>query len=113
MKRINWNEVKVGETEIVNPKTGTRRLIKGREGGYVWAVDLCGDACGQYLSWKEYAYDNWTIYDPWEEITDLVQLVPYCESDYLFCMEFEWRTIYHHDPNFKRDGRRVWKRKEN
>lgn len=117
---INWNEVTVGETEITDQYTQIRRLAKGRDGGYVWAMDVNGVHAGCYYSWAEDGYRNWTIYDPLEEIADQVTLEPirvsicgHGDAEYVvFVGCYKGKRLLWTDPNISFDGRRVWTRKE-
>lgn len=61
---INWNEVKVGETEITPPENKIW-LVVCRHEEKVW---LYRD--GLHQTRHESSLDKWTIYDPWEEITE-------------------------------------------
>lgn len=106
---LNWNEVKVGKTEL---RKGENRML-------VLAMDLPWIWCKYMLEYKTLHKDHfhdWTICDPWEEITEE------CEwgkatgdsSHCLWFLSYQGNVVRHDNHNFKtsKDGRRVWKRKE-
>ena len=107
---LNWNEVTVGETEIVNRNVGRRFLVVGRHDDFVWLYDR---------EHREYHWqsigglDLWTIHDPWEEITEECEWVK-CEDTFAsWYIAYKGKqTICHDSKYYKTDGRRVWKRKE-
>lgn len=106
---INWNEVKVGETEICRPSFTNRKVV-GVFDDWVWLKDLSGYPCSYYK--KDLTY--WAIYDPWEEITEECEWRPIKHSQYDWGVYYKNTIISRNDPQFKfnDNGRRVWKRKE-
>lgn len=104
---INWNEVKVGETVIVNP-SNEKWLVVCRHKERVW---LCrGDF---FQTREERSLDRWTIDDPWEEITEECEWVK-CGDTFAswYIVHKGKQTVCHDSKYYKTDGRRVWKQKD-
>lgn len=103
---INWNEVTVGETELLSPVNEVW-LVVCRHGGRVW---LWSD--GVHYTRAEESLDNWTIYDPWVDVSEECRWVKSPGSNYEWIIYHNGKAVEFDNPNFKSDGRRVWKRKE-
>lgn len=102
---INWNEVKVGETEI--EWGGGVYLVIGIFKHWVWLLRN-----GNPIFYSLAVLKDATIRDPWEEITDHRWIqVEYTGGSRWKLMRGDL-PIYVDDIHYKSDGRRVWKRKE-
>lgn len=102
---INWNAVTVGET----------KLCKGDKLMLVLAMDLPWIWCKYMLEYKTFHKDrfhDWTIYDPWEDVSHQCTINRASEvNDVFIC--WHGAAISKTDERFRYGpGLRVWKRKE-
>lgn len=103
---INWNEVTVGETELVKNDDYCKMKVLAIDGHYVWVK---GEA---YHTFSKDELGDWTIYDPWVDITAECEWRHFGLSDHLWAVEYKHEIIRHNDRGFKVECPRVWKRKE-
>ena len=105
---INWDEVEVGVTEIMSP-SNNRVLVLGFTDEEVCVPAPYGCSFSRVLRIEEIS--DWTIYDPWEDVSHE------CRFDDEFCVYHRHHMLIEDDTitgRYKRDetGLRVWKRKE-
>ena len=68
---INWHEVTVGETKIGAPN-GCKYIVIGRRGNAVWLED----ENGFHYTVEVFDTSKWTIYDPWEDVSEECEFNP-------------------------------------
>lgn len=106
---INWNAVTVGETKIGAPNSFVY-LVIGMRNRAVWLEDTAGF----HFTVAKESCVNWTIDDPWEEITEECEFISTTIGSVpTFEILYKGQIIRPHDPRWKVSKKlRVWKRKE-
>ena len=111
---INWNEVTVGETEIEGKGVPTRWCILGIDDNQVWVKRMnrqYPESIYQIFS-KQFINETYNIYDPWEDVSEECRWAKSPGSNYEWVIYHNGKAVEFDNPDFKSNGRRVWKRKE-